>query len=163
LYQIVLPVPSPNWWHSISTFVPAGSIVTTLQSRLLVLGAAAAAAEPSGTGQFTQNISSVGVGRTHSSSAANAYCNGEKKGVMARKTVIAAMLMTSNWDLALVHPVVIIKQSIDKLNNNVLLQSRSRLNSLDSNHPSQPFCLQFSPDLNLEDPQPKFIHEQLAI
>jgi hypothetical protein len=79
------------------------------------------------------------------------------------RTVTAAMLMTSNWDLALVHPVVIIKQSIDKLNNNVLLQSRSRLNSLDSNHPSQPFCLQFSPDLNLEDPQPKFIHEQLAI
>jgi hypothetical protein len=133
-----------------------------LHSTLLVLGAGAAAAESSGTGgQFTQKNSSVGRGRTHSSSAANAYCNGEKKGVMARKTVIAAMPMTSNWDLAVVHPAVIIKQSIDQLNN--VLQSRSRLNSLDSNRPSQPFCLQFYPDLNLEDPEPKFIHEQLAI
>jgi hypothetical protein len=95
-----------------------------------VLGAvAAAAAEPSGTRQFMQRNIPVEVGRTHSSSAASEYCNGEKTSVMARKTVIVAMPMTSNWDLALVHPVVIIiKQSIDQLNNNVL-QSRSRLNS----------------------------------
>jgi hypothetical protein len=123
LYQIVLPVPSPNWWHSISTFVPAGSNNTTLHSTLLVLGAAAAtgAAELSGTGgQFTQKNISVGCGRTHTSSAASEYCNGEKKSVMARKTVIAAMPITGNWDLALLHPVVINKQSIDQLNNVLL-------------------------------------------
>ncbi len=107
LCQIVLPVPSPNWWHWISTFVPAGSITSTVQSRLLVLGAAAAAAEPSGTRQITQKSIAVEIGRTHSSSAAWEYCNGEKKSVMARKTVIAAMPMTSNWDLAFVQPVVI--------------------------------------------------------
>lgn len=36
--------------------------------------------------------------------------------------------------------------------------------TLDSNHPPfQPFCLQFYPDLNLEDPEPKFRESDLNI
>jgi hypothetical protein len=138
-----------------------------------VLGAVAAAAEPSGTRQFMQRNIPVEVGRTHSSSAASEYCNGEKRSVMARKTVMVAMPMTSNWDLALVHPVVIIiKQSIDQLNN--VLQSRSRFNS---RFKSSSFPAFLSSILSRSKPRGsrtqiqgirseyyiKFIHEQLAI
>jgi len=36
--------------------------------------------------------------------------------------------------------------------------------TLDSNHPFQPpFCLQFYPDLNPEDPEPKFRESDLNI